>query len=212
AQTSFAQGDTAAFAAGKPLVVAPGTYWSYSSGSTAILSGVLRETFDNARAYWRYPREKLFHPLGMRSAQVAPDASGTLMGAAFLYASARDWARLGLLFLRDGTWAGEQILPEGWSAYSTDPTPQSPKDEYGAQIWLKLTKSRDLGEPPMPADSYYMLGHNGQAVAMVPSKDLVVVRLGQTPSGGSWDTARELGPLVNAFPDTKTQDARTQDP
>jgi CubicO group peptidase (beta-lactamase class C family) len=200
-QMMFVQGNTAAYAASKPLTFAPGTHWSYSTGSTAILSGVLRESFDDEREYLRYPRERLFGPLGMRTAQLAPDASGNLMGGAFLYASARDWARFGLLYLRDGVWDGEQILPQGWVSYSTTPTIQSPQDEYGAQIWLKLTKSRNLGEPPMPQDAFYMLGHNGQVVAMIPSKDLVVVRLGQTLSGGDWDTARDLGPLVNAFPD-----------
>lgn len=201
-QMMFVQPNTAAYAASKPLAYAPGTHWHYSTGAAAILSGVLRETFDDERDYLRYPRKRLFGPLGMRTAQLAPDASGTLMGGAFLYASARDWARLGLLYLQDGKWRGEQILPEGWVAYTTKPTVQSPEDKYGAQVWLKLEKSENLGEPPMPADSFYMLGHNGQVVAMVPSKDLVVVRLGQTLSGGDWDTARDLSPLVNAFPDT----------
>nr|MDJ0513723.1 serine hydrolase [Methyloceanibacter sp.] len=199
-QMMFVQENTAAFAASKPLAFAPGTHWAYSTGTAAILSGVLRETFDNEAAYLRYPRERLFEPLGMRTAQLAPDASGTFMGGAFLYASARDWARLGLLFLRDGMWNGTRLLPEGWVAYTTKPTTESPKDEYGAQVWLKLTKSKNLGEPPMPNDAYYMLGHNGQVVAVIPSKDLVVVRLGQTLDGGDWDTARDLGPLVNAFP------------
>lgn len=202
-QMMFVQGNTARFAASKPLAFAPGIHWAYSSGTTAILAGVLRETFEDERAYLRYPRERLFGPLGMRTAQLAPDASGTFVGAAFLYASARDWARLGLLYLRGGRWGDAQLLPKEWVAYSTTPTPQAPRAEYGAQVWLKLTKSQGLGEPPMPEDAFYMLGHNGQAVAMVPSKDLVVVRLGLTPSGsGDWDTARELGPLVNAFPDT----------
>jgi CubicO group peptidase (beta-lactamase class C family) len=200
-QMMFVQSNTVAFAASKPLAFAPGTHWSYSTANTAILSGILRETFDNERDYLRYPRERLFRPLGMRTAQLAPDASGNLMGGAFLYASARDWARFGLLYLQDGIWDGERILPQGWVTYSTTPTTQSPQDEYGAQVWLKLTKSRNLGEPPMPQDAFYMLGHNGQVVAMIPSKDLVVVRLGQTLSGGNWDTARDLGPLVNAFPD-----------
>ncbi len=203
-QMMFVHGNTAAYAASKPLAYAPGTHWSYSTGTSAILSGVLRETFDTEQDYLRYARDRLFGPLGMRTAQLAPDASGTLMGGAFLYASARDWARLGLLFLRDGRWGGERILLEGWVAYTTRPTIQSPNDRYGAQVWLKLEKSENLGEPPMPEDSFYMLGHNGQVVAMVPSKDLVVVRLGQTLSGGDWDTARDLGPLVNAFPDIET--------
>ena len=200
-QMIFVRGNTAKFAASQPLDHEPGTHWSYSSGSTAILSGVLRETFDDERDYLRFPRVRLFAPLGMRTALLPPDASGTLMGGAFLYASARDWARLGLLFLHDGKWRGEQLLPEGWVAYTTESTPQSPDDEYGAQVWLKLTSSPGLGEPPMPADTYYMLGHQRQVVAMIPSKALVVVRLGLTPSGGDWDTARELSPLVNAFPD-----------
>ncbi|MEM8575602.1 MAG: serine hydrolase [Pseudomonadota bacterium] len=210
-QMVFVQENTAAFAASKPLVFAPGTHWAYSTGTAAILSGVLRETFDNEGAYLRYPRESLFEPLGMRTAQLAPDASGTFVGGAFLYASARDWARLGLLYLRDGVWDGMRIFPEGWVAYTTTPTAQSPKDEYGAQVWLKLTKSKNLGEPPMPHDAYYMLGHNGQVVAVVPSKDLVVVRLGHTLGGADWDTARDLGPLVNAFPDVSAT-AQTQAP
>jgi CubicO group peptidase (beta-lactamase class C family) len=148
----------------------------------------------------RFPRERLFEPLGMRSTVLEPDASGTFIGCSFLYASARDWARLGLLFLHDGVWQGERLLPEGWVAYSLKPTIQSPEDEYGAQVWLKLPESAELGEPPMPEDTYYLLGYNEQVVAIVPSHDLVIVRLGLTREGGDWDNARDLAPLVNAFP------------
>lgn len=199
-QMMFVQGNTAKFAAEKPLDHAPGSHWSYSSGATAILSGILRETFEEERTYWRFPKERLFGPLGMRTAQLAPDADGTFVGAAFLYASARDWARLGLLLLQDGQWQGKQLLPKGWAAYMTRPTPQSPQDRYGAQMWLKLPSSPGLGEPPMPEDTSYMLGFDGQVVAIVPSRNLVVVRLGRTKKGGDWDPARELAPLVNAFP------------
>src|SRR5665811_901514 len=136
----------------------------------------------------------------MSPAELAPDASGTLMGASSLYASARDWARLGLLFLQDGVWRGERLLPEGWVAYSLEPTPQSPHDDYGAQVWLKPPEAPGLGEPPVPADGFYMLGYGGQVVATVPSRDLVIVRLGLTQRGGDWETARDLAPLVNAFP------------
>jgi len=204
-QMLFVHGDGAAFAASKPLIHAPGTHWSYSGGTTEIIAAILRETFADERAYLRFPRERLFAPLGMRTAELAPDASGTLMGASSLYASARDWARLGLLFLQDGVWRGERLLPEGWVAYSLEPTPQSPHDDYGAQVWLKLPESPGLGEPPMPDDGYYMLGYDGQVVAVVPSRDLVIVRLGLTQRGGDWETARDLAPLVNAFPARSAQ-------
>lgn len=200
-QMLFVQGNTAAFAAAKPLAYKPGTHWTYSSGTTNIVAGILSETFTETRDYLRFPRDRLFAPLDMRTAVFAPDASGTFMGASFLYASARDWARLGLLFLQDGKWQGTQLLPEGWSAYTTRPTPQSPRDEYGAQVWLKLKNSQGLGEPPMPEDAFYMTGFDGQIVAMVPSRALVVVRLGLTPKGGDWEPARDLAPLINAFPE-----------
>jgi len=200
AQMLFVQGNAAAFAASKPLAYPPGTHFSYSSGTTNIIAGVLRETFVDERAYLRFPRERLFAPLGMRTAVLEPDASGTFIGCSFMVASARDWARLGLFFLRDGVWQGKRLLPQGWLSYTLKPTPQSRRGDYGAQVWLKLPDSRGLGEPPMPEDAYYMLGYNEQVVAIVPSRDLVIVRLGLTREGGDWDTARDLAPLVNAFP------------
>ena len=198
-QMLFVQGDAAHFAASKPLIHEPGTHWSYSSGTTAIIDGILRGTFKDERDYLRFPIERLFGPLGMTSAVLEPDASGTFIGSSFLYTSARDWARLGLLFLHDGVWNGTRLLPEGWVDYSLKPTKLSPHGQYGAQIWLKLTNAPNQGEPPMPEDAYYMLGFDGQVVVVVPSRDLVVVRLGLTPDGGDWHTGRDLAPLVNAF-------------
>jgi CubicO group peptidase (beta-lactamase class C family) len=200
AQMLFVKGDKAGFAASMPLAYPPGTHWAYSSGTTTILAGVLRQSFSDERDYLRYPKERLFDAIGMRSAVLEPDASGIFAASSFLYATARDFARLGLLFLHDGVWEGTRILPEGWVTYSLTPTKLSPHGEYGAHVWLKLPASPGGGEPPMPGDAYYMLGHDEQVVAVVPSRDLVIVRLGLTREGGDWDSARELAPIVAAFP------------
>ena len=199
-QMLFVQGDQARFAASKPLVSSPGTQWSYSGGTSNIIALVMRQQFGEEKDYLRFPRERLFGPLGMRSAVLEPDSGGTFIGASFMYASARDWARLGLLFLRDGVWQGRRLLPEGWVAYTLTPTQRSPDAEYGAHVWLKLPDSQQLGEPPMPEDAYYMLGYDQQIVAVVPSRDLVIVRLGLTREESAWDHARELTPIVRAFP------------
>ena len=196
----FATGDMAKFAATKPLVHRPGAHFAYASGTSLIIAGILRATFATEQDYLRYPRERLFGPLGMKSAVLPPDASGTLIGSSLLYASARDFARLGLLFLQDGVWHGQRLLPEGWVAYTLTPTNDAPDRSYGAQMWLKLPESDGFGEPPMPDDAYYFLGHDQQIVAIVPSRDLVVVRLGRTVKGGAWDHAKDLAAIVRAFP------------
>jgi CubicO group peptidase (beta-lactamase class C family) len=163
-QMLFVQGDQARFAASKPLVSSPGTRWSYSGGASNIIALVMRQQFGEEKDYLRFPRERLFGPLGMRSAVLEPDSGGTFIGASFMYASARDWARLGLLFLRDGVWRGRRLLPEGWVAYTLTPTQRSPDAEYGAHVWLKLPDSPQLGEPPMPEDAYYMHGYDQHAL------------------------------------------------
>jgi CubicO group peptidase (beta-lactamase class C family) len=137
----FVKGNMAKFAASKPLDHTPGSFWSYSSGTTVIVARILGDTFADARDSLRFSRERLFGPLGMRTAVLEPDAYGTFIGASFMFASARDWARLGLLFLQDGVWQGGRLLPEGWVAYSLAPAKAAPDGQYGAQVWLKLPES-----------------------------------------------------------------------
>lgn len=196
----FVKDDMAKFAASKPLLHAPGLYWHYSSGTSVLLAAILRGTFASGDDYLRYPRERLFGPLGMRSAVLETDTAGTFVGSSLLYASARDFARLGLLFLNDGVWRGERLLPEGWVVYTLTPTKTAPDESYGAHMWLKLPESEGYGEPPMPDDAFYFLGHDEQIVAIVPSRELVIVRLGLTQEGGDWDHARDLAPIMQAFP------------
>lgn len=110
--------DTAAYAAEKDLVAEPGSKWRYSSGSTNILSRFVRQKLGDAE-YLTFPRRALFGPLGMDSAVIEPDDSGTFVGSSFMYATVRDWAKFGQLYLQDGLWGGKRILPEGWVRYAT---------------------------------------------------------------------------------------------
>jgi CubicO group peptidase (beta-lactamase class C family) len=116
-----------------------------------LLFEELRATFATERDYLlypRYPRERLFGPLSMKSAILAPDASGTFAASSFLYATARDFARLGLLFLQDGMWEGKALFPDSWVVYSRGPARALTDGSYGAHLWLRLPESMGLGVPP----------------------------------------------------------------
>ncbi len=179
----FLKPDMGAYAASKPLAAKPDTVWVYSSGTANIISRIIRQAVGDREAYWAFPRRELFNKIGMRSAVWETDASGTFIGSSYLYATARDWARFGLLYLNDGVWQGERILPEGWVAYSTTPTPGAPKGQYGALFWLNGGKdSKPAGRlyPSLPGDAFFAEGYQGQAIAVIPSRKLVVVRLGMT--------------------------------
>lgn len=174
--------DKGAYAAGLPLKRTPGTYFEYSSGSTNILSRIIRQQVGDEN-YYRFPYEKLFYKLGMNTVLLEPDASGTFVGSSYSYASARDWARFGLLYLQDGMWNGERILPEGWVKYSTTPGSAAPLRQYGAQIWLNYGNPNDTTQveyPGLPNEAIILDGFEKNFVVLIPSKQLVIVRLGVT--------------------------------
>ncbi|NJM25202.1 MAG: serine hydrolase, partial [Bacteroidia bacterium] len=123
--------DKGGYAAAKPLEAPPNTLFEYSSGTSNLISKIIRQTVGDS-AYYKFPYERLFNKIGMRDVFIEPDASGTFVGSSYGYASARDWARFGLLYLNDGVWNGERILPEGWVKYTTTPAPAAPLGEYGA--------------------------------------------------------------------------------
>ena len=194
----FGTGDAAGFAARKPLAAPAGQRWSYSSGTTNIISRALRGAVGGTEAdYQLFPRRALFEPLGMTSALIEPDAAGTFVGSSLMFATARDWARFGLLFLQDGTWNGRRILPEGWVAFSVTPAPAAPDGVYGAHFWLRLGSDyAGSGEHGIPPDTYHAIGHEGQILTVVPSRRLVVVRLGLSVGRGAWDHAAFLRHLL----------------
>ena len=191
----FDSHDAAATAAASPLAHEPGTVWSYSSGTSNIISALVRDVFTTDEEYLAFPRRSLFDRIGMTTAVLEPDPAGTFVGSSFMYASARDWARFGLLFLRDGTWDGERILPAGWVRYSVTPAPAAPAGQYGAHWWLNAGDPADTTRrtwPDLPRDIYYASGFDGQFLVVVPSHDVVIVRLGVTPDGRAW----RLGPFL----------------
>jgi CubicO group peptidase (beta-lactamase class C family) len=180
------QADTAAFAASKPLIGPPDTIWSYSSGTTNIISGIVRRTVgDTLQDYYGFSQNRLFRPLGIRTATFEADRSGNFIGSSYLYASARDWARLGQFTLQDGVWDGQRLLPEGWVDYLVSPTSTTDGNEYGAQFWLNRDPAdldRRRSFQILPADAYFMNGFQGQIVLVVPSENLVIARFGFTPA------------------------------
>lgn len=172
----YCENDFAGFTYDQPLAYPAGTKWYYSSGSVNVLNYLMRKSIGNDPDYYRFAQTQLFNKIGMADAVFEVDASGTQVGSSYIYATARDYARFGLLCLQDGVFNGERILPEGWMKYSTTPTSDS-KGKYGSLFWLNTSKYY----PSAPEDMYSCNGHDGQQIFMIPSKDLVIVLVGYSP-------------------------------
>jgi CubicO group peptidase (beta-lactamase class C family) len=151
----------------------PGTEWKYSSGTTNILSGIIRNALKEDKSYFEFPYIEIFNKIGMTSMVLETDAHGYFVGSSYGYATARDWARFGQLYLQNGVWKGDSILPKEWVGYTVTAAPAS-KGRYGAQFWLN--RNREL--PDVPEDMFSCQGHRGQRIFIIPSRQLVVVRLG----------------------------------
>ena len=168
--------DVAAFAAAFPLIHPPGSFFAYSSGTTNIVARcVARALGRSGEDFEAYMWERLFKPLGMTSPVPKLDAAGTFIGSSFCFATPRDFARFGLLYLRDGVWDGRRLLPPGWADYARTPTFQQADvtdDPYGAHWWLGL-----IGPGTFSAN-----GYDGQYVALCPSRDLIVTHNGARPA------------------------------
>ena len=195
----FKTADMGGFAASQDLAYAPEEVWYYSSGTSNILSKLVRMKLGDR--YHNYVRERLFNPLGMSSAVIEPDASGTYVGSSYMYATPLDWAKFGQLYLNNGQWLGEQLLPADWAKYVSTPTPKAPKGQYGGHFWLNAGEKENPDNrvyPDAPADLYSANGYEGQRVFIIPSLELVVVRLGQTKVRGSFDFNNMLKEIIAA--------------
>ena len=179
----FLEPDMAGFAERSRLKATPGKTWEYTSGNTLILSRILRDTVGgHAQDVVEFAQRELFGQLGITTATIEFDPTGTPVGPIYVFASARDWARFGQLYLNDGVVDGKRILPEGWVNYSAAPTLDT---DYGAGWWTNRGGHGDAAdriEAGMPADAFYGSGNLGQRLVIIPSEQLVIVRLGLTHS------------------------------
>jgi hypothetical protein len=176
----FRRGDMGAFTASLPLKFQPGTTFYYSSGNANILSRIIRTTVGDG-AYAAYPYQALFHKINMYSLVLEPDASGTYVGSSYSYATARDFARFGLLYYNNGIWNGQQLLPDNWVKESIRPSAADKQRHYGYAFWLNGFEANDSTKhlfPNVPDDLFFADGYGGQNIYIIPSKKLVVVRLG----------------------------------
>lgn len=185
-----AQPDVAAFAAAKPLVAEPGTTFNYSSGTSNIVSGIVRDVVGAGADYEAFLRERLFDPLGMTSAEPKFDDVGTWIASSYCFCTAREFASFGQLYLDGGTRDGVRLLPADWVATAADAVSRDLEGRVHCMHWWRW--------PAPNPDAFYASGFEGQYTIVVPSLDLVVVRLGQTTA--ERDTVHEhLTGLIESY-------------
>lgn len=187
-QMLFTQRDMAGFAATRERLHAPGDHWEYMSGNTVLATHALQSRLgDDLESQVTALRARLFEPLGIHTAVIEPDASGTLVGSSYMYATAHDWARLGQLYLDRGMAGEQRILPDHWADLAADPTPGSNQD-YGLGFWIPIPADN------LPAGTFMMHGFQSQLAFIMPEQELVIVRFGATnyTSSGSYDLARSI--------------------
>ena len=197
----YLQPDMAGFARAQPLIHPIGEVWSYSSGTALILSRIMQDAAGGEGA--AFAAERLFKPLGMSSATLESDEHGTLVGSSYMYATARDWARYAQFLLQEGVWQGQPLLPPGYVAMMASPVAAS-AGQYGhGQVWLWGSDAKAPGVDPdaafgIPADTFWLSGHDGQSIAVIRSRQLVIVRLGLTPENLGYSTQALVKAVLEA--------------
>lgn len=178
----YLEPDMTRFVLSLPLEANPGERFNYSSGTALLLSRIWMSALPSRRQALTFPARALFKPLGMASAVLETDETGIFVGSSYMYATARDWARFSLMLLNDGVWEGQRLLPEGFVASMGTPAKASKGTYSQMQTWLKGPGAKTDAEYGLPADTFWLRGHDGQSAAIVPSRRLAVIRLGLTPS------------------------------
>jgi CubicO group peptidase (beta-lactamase class C family) len=198
----YLHNDMAGFAVGAAAVAAPGRRWAYSSPTTQLLAKIIREAVGGPEQTLAFAWRELFNPLGMRNVTLEFDGAGTLQGSTYMLASARDWARFGLLYLNDGIVGDRRILHEDWVDFSAAATLDS---DYGAGFWTNRSEhehARERVRLGIPRDAFFASGDLGQRVVIIPSQHLVIVRLGDSvdPSGDTRGFGRLVKEVIAALP------------
>ncbi len=186
----FLEKDMTVAQAKKELVGKPNATWYYSSGTTNLLSGILRAQFPTHQEYLDFWYTDLIDKIGMYSMLVETDLAGNYVGSSYAWATTRDWAKFGLLYLHNGNWNGTQLFDPSWSEYVRTPTPTS-QGKYGAQFWLNA----EGRFPEVPTNMYFADGYQGQRVYILPDEDLVIVRFGLK---GNYDENEFLKGILSA--------------
>lgn len=194
----FLQPDQAGYAASLPAETSPGKIFNYSTGTAVLVSRIWMNGFASYDEALAFPRKALFDPLAMKSAIFETDSFGTFSGGSMLYATARDWARFGLLLEQGGKWKNQQLLPPDYIEMVRAPTPASGGAYSRAMAWKRGPGNKPDAKFGLPDDIVWMLGHDGQSIAIIPSQHLVVVRMGLTPGRLRYKPQLMVGRIIEA--------------
>jgi len=186
-----------AYSVASPAEFPPNTVGRYRNSDPLTLGYLVQQTVKRrGEEYFTWPQRALFDRIGIRRQVLEPDPYGNFLLSGYDYGTARNWARLGTLYLQDGMWQGQRLLPEGWATFVSTPAPAWKRPEYGGLFWLNGVKQWNL-----PPDAYLMSGAGGQHTFIVPSLDLVVVRMGHQRGAGAGTKAlnQSLAAIVAAI-------------
>jgi len=193
--------DSCHYAATRPLQWPPNTIGRYHNTDPVLINYLIRLAVEKrGEDYLSFPQHALFDKIGVRTMVIETDPFGNFLGQGYDFGSGRDWVRLGNLYLHDGVWNNERILPEGYAKFVSTVAPAWKADRrpiYGAFFWINGDRTF-----PVPRDAYYMAGAGGQTTLIIPSHDLVVVRMGHYKGAalGAASLRKALAFLMQAVP------------
>jgi len=188
-------------AVNQPQEIPPDSQWRYRNSDPLTLGKIVRDIVEaRGESYLTFPQRELFDPIGARHFVLETDAWGNFVMTGFDYGSARDWARFGLLHLHDGVWEGKRILAEGWVQFVSTPAPADKTRGYGGLFWL----NRGGAWKGVPEDAFMSAGHMGQYTMVVPSRDVVVVRMGPSPAGSQDYMSELVAKILQGLPPAKS--------